>query len=853
LCVDNACDALPLSKGANQIRIDLSSTTSAASMDVSWSGPDTGGVSTSIPMSALRPGYGYVTTTKATDPNVVNAVAENVSKSSYLEPATGRVSSRVNQAGSKMTFAYEGASAGKGGWNRQTSVTSAIGASYTYIYWGDKESAKSACPGAASANQGGGAKSTTAPGSDGGAGPTSTQWFDAAGAVVAAQLPGGVLSCTTYGPAGQTLSMELIGMGTAYKTVNNFAVDGNPLVAEATQTVGASTTTTRVEIDLAGRTIRAVDRYGIETRYTYDTRTGNTASTTVAAPGVAPVVMTNTYDERGWLVSTNVNGKTEATLSYNPDATTASVAYGNGVSVANGFSEQNRLVSNAWTTPSGAYSNSRQISAGGTISGDIFTSPTGTSTFSYVRDSNGRLSAASITAGLVPSAKSWAWTFDDASNRLTQKVSTNGAVTSDYTYAYNKASQLTSTTDPAASAGITYDAQGNALTVGPDTFTYDKRNNVISATDGTITVNYERDFAGSVIAKTTTGGSDAGTIRYSSTGVLLNADSKPYALQYVLPGSVGVTKPLVPGGVARWQFTGLSGDLFFTTDDAGTVQGLAQIFDPYGQVLTVPNAPQAGLPNTTWEAATGNESEALKTAYQLMGARVYIPALGRFAQLDPKVGGSANGYDYANQDPVNYSDPSGNATENGMANIFTGLASFATGLIAGLFTRSATVGALVGAITGAAVTGLSHAIEFWATGQTEFSATRLGISILAGALGGGLAGRVQWARAQSKADLLDDANTVRSSSSSRYSNGSTQQINENLVAVPPKHASIKVVPPANLKMSDFMTDRPSAVFFRQQADKQIANGAQWSQEELLGTELFKYELTKQRVLEIGKF
>jgi len=69
-------------------------------------------------------------------------------------------------------------------------------------------------------------------------------------------------------------------------------------------------------------------------------------------------------------------------------------------------------------------------------------------------------------------------------------------------------------------------------------------------------------------------------------------------------------------------------------------------------------------------------------------------------------------------------------------------------LIAGLFTRSATVGALVGAITGAAVTGLSHAIEFWVTGQTEFSAVRLGISVLAGALGGGIVGKVKWAKAQ---------------------------------------------------------------------------------------------------------
>ncbi|CAB4652135.1 MAG: hypothetical protein F2617_06890 [Actinobacteria bacterium] len=751
LCVDGACDALPLSAGANQLRIDLASSTSASSMDVTWSGPDTGGVSQSIPMSSLRPGYGYMTTTKATDPSAVNAISENVSKSSYLEPATGRVSSRVNQAGSKMMFAYEGGSAGKGGWNRQTAVTSATGASYKYTYWGDKESAKSSCPGAKSANQGGGSKSTIAPGVDGGNGPTTTQWFDASGDVVAAELPGGVLSCNTYGPAGQTLSTELIGMGSTHKTANNFAVGGNPLIMEATQTVGSTTTTSRVEIDLAGRTVRAVDRYGIETRYTYDQRTGNTASTTLTAPGVAPVVTTNTYDARGWLVSVDVDGKTQATLSYNPDATVKSIDYGNGVVVTNSFNEQNRLVSNAWTTPSGAFSNTRQISAGGNVSGETFVAPSGSSTFAFTHDSNGRLSAATVTAGLVPAAKAWNWTFDDASNRLTQKVSTNGATSSDYTYTYNQASQLTSTTDPAASAGITYDAQGNALTVGPDTFTYDKANNVLSATDGTMTVSYERDFSGSVITKTTTGGSDAGTIRYSETGVLLNADSKPYALQYSLPGGVGVTKPLDGARGARLQFTSLGGDLFFETNDAGVLQGTPQVFDPYGQVLTVPNAPLAGLPNTTWEAATGNESEALKTPYQLMGARVYIPALGRFAQLDPKVGGSANGYDYVNQDPVNNSDPSGNETENWLVNGLTGLASFAAGAIAGIFTRSASVGMLVGAIAGAAVAGLSHGIEYLVTGQTSFSAARLGISILAGALGGGIVGRVKWAKAQNQA------------------------------------------------------------------------------------------------------
>jgi RHS repeat-associated protein len=443
------------------------------------------------------------------------------------------------------------------------------------------------------------------------------------------------------------------------------------------------------------------------------------------------------------LASIAVDGVKLATPSYNPDATLSSVAYGNGVSARFGYNDQLVLTGMEWTTANGSYSSTREVSAGGNQSSATLTAPSGSSTFTYVRDSNNRMSSASVTAGLVPFARTWAWTFDGASNRLSQKITDNGVVASDYNYAYNKASQLVSTNDPAASAGLSYDERGNATQVGSNSFVYDNMNNLTSATDGTVTVRYTRGVAGAVIAKSTEGGSGAGTIQYSPSGVLLDADARAYAIQIGLPGAVQLTKSLV-GGSDAWMYTGLNGDAFFTTDSEGTLLGSTQVYDPYGNALVASPAPVPGLPSTTWQANTGNETESLRTPYQLMGARVYVPALGRFAQLDPKVGGSANGYDFVNQDPVNASDPTGNEGPSVWDWVTVGAAAVAGVIIGAKW--GVKIGLVMGAVSGLVVTGAVTGIEYAVTGQTEFSLARVLGAVFIGAAFGGLGGMLRFAR-----------------------------------------------------------------------------------------------------------
>jgi RHS repeat-associated protein len=275
-----------------------------------------------------------------------------------------------------------------------------------------------------------------------------------------------------------------------------------------------------------------------------------------------------------------------------------------------------------------------------------------------------------------------AYTLDKDSNRTGRDTfppavgggcQSSGTPSASQSLSYDNADRLLSS---GSASGVAYDAfgrmtsvpsslvsGGSAVSVG-----YYTDDMVNTLTQGGVTQTWTLDPAGRDLASTQTGSSIATVNHFSA----LAGDSPSWS---VVTSAGGVSATTVNDADLAGMLAATTSDTGSTmaityqlTDARGDVLGTADPADP-NELVTPVVADEFGNPTDIHGTTTtgprygwlgGHQRDASSiSGVVLMGVRGYLPNVGRFVSVDPVPGGSANAYDYCDQDPINCLDLGG--------------------------------------------------------------------------------------------------------------------------------------------------------------------------------------------------
>ncbi|MGW4273292.1 polymorphic toxin-type HINT domain-containing protein [Streptomyces seoulensis] len=272
-------------------------------------------------------------------------------------------------------------------------------------------------------------------------------------------------------------------------------------------------------------------------------------------------------------------------------------------------------------------------------------------------------------ASLSGPAPYWtSYTYNDAGQRLSETPHKSSGDTKT-TYCYTNTSQphtLTGTTTKtdctAPERSYVYDLSGNTTTrpgkSGAQNLKWSPEGQLSKLTEAGVSTDYLYDADGSLLIRSTSNGE---RILYAgATELHLRADGTTWAQRYYSAGDITAAVRSNQSGANKLTY--LTGDHHGTSSLALTPD-TAQSFT---RRYTTPFGEDRGTPQYgPWPDDKGFLGATRDTATGLthIGAREYDPTIGQFLSVDPLLDAAnpqtLNGYSYAANSPITYSDPDG--------------------------------------------------------------------------------------------------------------------------------------------------------------------------------------------------
>lgn len=635
----------PLTAGPHRIRLEYQDLAASAQVSLNWIPP--GGTLQQVPATDLKPRLGLVTSQNDADGKTTQtayaAPLIGLPTSTTVDPGTGHLNLVT-----ATTYEPPGANA----YYRILSTIPPKGAAgnVTYSYYGGTQTANNPCPGGATAiNQAGLLKSDTGPTPASGSAIVHDYVYDAAGRIVATRVhTDSNWTCATYDARGRVISTT-DSLGRASST--DYSIPDR--VTSTRPDSGGTMRTTVNVLDWLGRSSSYTDENGNQTRIAYD-RAGRVTDTYRTFSGKSEIHLTaSTYDPATGFESALTEFVSTApqttTFTYDDAGRLRTQSRPNNVVTTNTYDP-----ARGWLTQMSNVVNGNQLSLWSyqrSASGreQVETGDNRTRTFTY--DAAGRLVKAVDSPGATRQ-----YAYDANTNRCA-----NASSCATPTYTYDNADRLLSS--PSGS-GYIYDTHGNLVSATPapcsgcatkELITYDAYNHATSIDDG-IQLTADRlaasgrmlqrtvtqDVGGATTEDTTFGYSDSGdSPAYSTTGATITT--------YITgPGGLLV---IDSGGTPTYPISNGHADLVGSTTSTGTYTALPDS-DEFGVTI-------ASVSELSWLGGRQRYQVPGPLGLVGMGARLYDTHLGRFLEVDPVSGGSANGYDYCAADPVNSLDLSG--------------------------------------------------------------------------------------------------------------------------------------------------------------------------------------------------